>query len=444
MTALEEFGTDWIGCLEVGKGKGKGVGGVWGRSFRETEECAHHEGDLAFVSGAFTDDGHFDFFRRVFVNGNAVISGGNEGGGTSGTHGDGGLVGLDIDDALDGDFVGFVLGYEVNEVSADGGECGGLGDFLGDGDDVIGDGLRMTGIAIQNGISGVADSGIDGKDAHGRIKAAGWRAGKRQMWFSELSAGRWNMRLPCVRVVYVVILLFLQAGLLRAQVEELEIPDAPETGLWDRQGLFDNNVAAKQRIIDALRGLEADYGYRLFVVIEGTLIGSKSEKFADDIQKKWLPEGGGMVLLYESDRRAIQYGLNPDMAEEITEGRTLVSSLDIIQIFSKSFQVCKEIRDNQIFIERFVMELCANFEEAIDQKDQEPEKEGRALRLALIVIGAVAILALFGLVFGMLMGRAGGKRRRVKSFPKVDVVERLGAPYGGALASLRFRKDGDV
>jgi hypothetical protein len=263
------------------------------------------------------------------------------------------------------------------------------------------------------------------------------------MWFSVLSEGQENMRMQGVRVVYLVLLLFFQAGLLRAQAEELDIPDAPETGLWDRQGLFDNNDAAKQRVIEALSGLRAEYGYRLFVVIEGTIIGSKSDKFADDIQKKWLPEGGGMVLLYESDKRRIQYGLSPDMADEITEGRTLVSSHDIIQIFSKAFEACKEIRDNQIFIERFILELCTNFEEAIYKKDQQPENEGRALRLALIVMGAVAILALMGLILGMLIGRAGGKRRRVKSFPEVDVVERLGAPYGAALASLRFRKDGN-
>jgi hypothetical protein len=96
-----------------------------------------------------------------------VICGSDEGSGAGGSHSDGGLVRLDEDDSLDGDFVGLEFLNDVGEVGANGGEGTGLGDRFGDGNHVECENGRLAGIALEHGVAGVSDGGVDGEDAHG-------------------------------------------------------------------------------------------------------------------------------------------------------------------------------------------------------------------------------------------------------------------------------------
>lgn len=119
---------------EVGEADGEGVGGVVGRCFGETEEGADHEGDLLFISGAFADHSLLYLGGSIFEDAESVGGGSDEGGAPGGTHGDGSAMGLDVDDAFHGDFIGFPFLDEVSEGGGDGGECLGLREFLRDGD----------------------------------------------------------------------------------------------------------------------------------------------------------------------------------------------------------------------------------------------------------------------------------------------------------------------
>ena len=102
-----------------------------------------------------------------------MIGGGDERGGAGGSHGDGGLVGLHVDDALHGDFIGLELLDDVDQMRADRGERGGLRDgLLRNGDHVEGEHGRLARIALQHGVAGVSNGGIDGEDAHGWMTLA--------------------------------------------------------------------------------------------------------------------------------------------------------------------------------------------------------------------------------------------------------------------------------
>lgn len=79
-------------------------------------------------------------------------------------------MGLDVDDAFDGDFVRLIGFDDGREVGVDGGEGGGLDDFLGDGDDVEGEDRGFARIAFEDGVAGVADGGVDGEDSHGILR----------------------------------------------------------------------------------------------------------------------------------------------------------------------------------------------------------------------------------------------------------------------------------
>lgn len=168
--ALEEFRLEWIGGLKVCHADGECVCGVGWRSFSEAEDGADHECDLAFVGIAIADDGHFNFLRGVFVNFQAVVCGGDECGGAGGPHGNGGLVRLDVDDALDGDLVGLKLLDDMSEVRLDGRKCGGLDDSFRDGNHVEREHRRFPRISLKEGVAGVANCWVDGEDAHGESR----------------------------------------------------------------------------------------------------------------------------------------------------------------------------------------------------------------------------------------------------------------------------------
>lgn len=150
----------------MSEGDGQSICGIGGRSFRKTKQSPNHESDLCFIRSPLSDHGHFDFFGRVFVNGNAVIRCRNHGGGTGGAHGNRGAVGLDVDNALDRDFVRLMFLDDVNEMRADGGERAGLQDIFRNGNHIIAEHRWLPRIAFEDGIARVTDGGIYGEDAH--------------------------------------------------------------------------------------------------------------------------------------------------------------------------------------------------------------------------------------------------------------------------------------
>ena len=150
----------------MSEGDGQRIGRIRGWGFREAEQDADHEGDLVFIRSPLSDDCHFDFFRGVFVNGNPVIGGGDHGGGAGGSHGNRGAVGLDIDDPLNGDFIGLVFLDEMDEMCADRGESSGLGDVFRDVNHIITEHGWLSRIAFKNGIARVTDGWVNGEDAH--------------------------------------------------------------------------------------------------------------------------------------------------------------------------------------------------------------------------------------------------------------------------------------
>ena len=152
-------------ALEVGDGDGEGVGGVGGWGFAEAEHGADHEGDLLFGGGAASDSGLFDFARGVFVDGEAVFGGGDEGGAAGGAEDDGGFEALDEDGGFDGADGGLELADDVVELFADGDEAAGGEEFGVVGDGAVGEGAEFFASGFDDGEAGFAEGGVDGEDA---------------------------------------------------------------------------------------------------------------------------------------------------------------------------------------------------------------------------------------------------------------------------------------
>ena len=66
--------------MAVANGDGESVGGIVRcGDFGQPQEKAHHSLDLVFFCPSISDDGAFYLERRVFKNGNSVLSGSQEG-----------------------------------------------------------------------------------------------------------------------------------------------------------------------------------------------------------------------------------------------------------------------------------------------------------------------------------------------------------------------------
>lgn len=230
------------------------------------------------------------------------------------------------------------------------------------------------------------------------------------------------------------VLGLLAAGSLAGQtLSDQKLPEPPDSGLSDASEVLGVRSDARRRVEAKIGDLAREKGYRLFVVLERSLISSDPNDLAAQLQQEWLPDGGGLVVVYESDTRELGFGRNLDPGEGITPGRAGVPSYELVKIIAEALADSKkemELEKPEPFVEALVVRICDGIEAYFARKEA-PVDSDRSLRLALVTVGALSLLALCGMGLGWLMGRADRRQTEIRWFPEIDVPERLGAPYGG-------------
>ncbi|MEP2775786.1 MAG: TPM domain-containing protein [Luteolibacter sp.] len=227
-----------------------------------------------------------------------------------------------------------------------------------------------------------------------------------------------------------MMLIFMAGiGCLSAQALN-DLPAPPPSGLSDEGHVLGNNSDLQREIIGKLKQLETEHGYRLYVILERSLIATTPTGLAADLQQKWMPNGEGLVVVFESDTGKMGFGRGLDSSEAIMEGEQSVPAYSLVEIIADALHACAGIDVPDLFVQKLVSEMCKNLDAYLDRRNA-PEEGGRSLRLALATIGALSLLALGGMVIGWMMGKADKKQSRIMKFPEIHVPERLGAPYGG-------------
>ncbi|QTN31610.1 TPM domain-containing protein [Akkermansiaceae bacterium] len=229
----------------------------------------------------------------------------------------------------------------------------------------------------------------------------------------------------------IAALMAVFAGALAAQMlSDADIPPRPSSGLSDNGGVLGKDPAARQRIIEIIRDLEARHGYRLFVILERVLISTSPNDLASQLQQEWLPDGGGLVIVFESDTRRLGFGRGLDASEGLVENKAGVPAYELVANISQVLQDAEPEKDPELYVEKLVSGIGENLQGYFARKEA-PVDGSRSLKLALITIGALSLLALCGMGLGWLMGRSEKRRFQKRVFPSVAVPERLAAPYGG-------------
>lgn len=212
----------------------------------------------------------------------------------------------------------------------------------------------------------------------------------------------------------------------------------PESGVLDEGGLFQRDSAALERIRGKVRQLENDYGYRMYVVVEPVFISTTPTELAALLQDAWLPDGNGIVLVYESDSRSLGFGRDVREKPESAISEALVPTHETAALLREVVDQTDAGLAPAAYLETLVVNLARGFDGYFKRRAA-PPPPGRSLRFALLTIGGLALLALGAIAVGALSRMQSVAGSRSLRFPSVDQPERLGAPSGGGVVSRSFK-----
>lgn len=212
----------------------------------------------------------------------------------------------------------------------------------------------------------------------------------------------------------------------------------PVFGVSDESHFFNRNSGAFKRISDQLRKLEMDHGYKIYLVVEPMLIASTPSELAAELRQAWIPDGNGLVLVFESGSR--QLGLGWDLTSR--PGHPLGNSSQVPS--HETSAMLARVRDStdesltpEPYLETLVANLVREHERYFSRRTETPPPE-RSVKMGLLIIGTLALLGLGAIAVGALVRHSSMTAAHRFRFPVVERPERLGAPCGGSVTTRRF------
>lgn len=222
---------------------------------------------------------------------------------------------------------------------------------------------------------------------------------------------------------------------LRSQGAERGTPPVPAFGIHDEAGLLARDPERMKEISARLTDLQNEHGFRLLFSLEPVLMSTTPTEWAATLQHAWLPEGGGLVVVYEVDTREVGFGRSFETdGELITEEIPSFALTDLLMRAMDGYTRQGSTPDIQLawLVERLSDEFSRYFE-----RKAQPPPVGQRLRVALIVLGVFAALGLVFLLIGVAIRKISPKPDNCRYFPCTQQPERLAAPCGGGVGATR-------
>ena len=209
-------------------------------------------------------------------------------------------------------------------------------------------------------------------------------------------------------------------------LKDENIPPAPPERVTDDSRFLASNSGALERMRAAVQQLEREHGFKIFVVIHSVLMDSNSQVLADLLQEAWVPDGNGLVVVYESDSKSL--GIGCGYKGDLATSHGSVPSHEIMGILQKAMRGANHPMKPDLYVEELTLKLAEEFQHYFHRADS-PLPQGRTPRLVALSLGVGAVVVLIGLGLGLLVRRPGGSL--IYHFQEMDIPQRLGAPYGG-------------
>ena len=230
-------------------------------------------------------------------------------------------------------------------------------------------------------------------------------------------------------------LALLPCALADTLPEKFMVPPAP--GVMDSGGLFNKESGVQERISVQLGQLRKDHGYRIYLIVEPVLMSGNAVDLAALLQQEWLPDGNGLVVVFESDNRNLGFGRDPGGNPDLPAG-TLVPTHEAVVLLQQAVAATDVELAPGAYAEALTGHLVKGFNSYFMRRAAPPPRE-RSLRFTLLTVGGFALLALVAISVGALTRLKSVAGVRTLRFPEVDRPERLGAPCGARVTSRSFK-----
>lgn len=181
-----------------------------------------------------------------------------------------------------------------------------------------------------------------------------------------------------------------------------------------------------------------DRGYKIYLVVEPMLITSTPSELAAELRQAWVPDGNGLVMVFESGSRHL--GLGWDLTgrpDHPLENSSRVPSHETSAMLARARDSTDESLAPEPYLESLVANLVREHEGYFSRRAEPPPPE-RSVKMGLLIIGTLAMLGLGAIAVGALVRHSSMTAGRRFRFPVVDRPERLGAPCGGSVTTRRF------
>jgi hypothetical protein len=251
---------------------------------------------------------------------------------------------------------------------------------------------------------------------------------------------------PVIRMIQWLLFclcVWVPVGSLAAQDLEPAPRKAPAFGIVDETGFFHPNSGSFKRISDQLRKLEADHGFKIYLVVEPVLISGSAQERANELLQEWVPDGDGLVIVFESDSRRIGVGRDMRRIPDQAENPARLLSHKTTAILTDALESLDTQLATEAYLETFVGKVASGFEDYFKLRATPPPPQ-RTLRIGMLVAGTLALLGLGAIALGGFVRHSSMARVRTFRFPVVDRPERLGAPCGGSVTARRFKPPGQA
>lgn len=238
--------------------------------------------------------------------------------------------------------------------------------------------------------------------------------------------------------------LWMAACMLTGHGQVLQEPSAnqggqapPAFGVLDAGGFFNRNAGALKRIAGHIRQLEEKHGYMIYLVVEPVLIATSAPDRASELHQAWVPDGNGMVIVFESDSRNLGIGRDLVGQQLPTGNPSRIPSYETAALLTRAMEAADPTLAPDVYLEVLVEKMAAEFD-AYFQRRATPPPAGRAMKIAFLAAGTLAILGLAAIGIGSLLRHPSMATVDRFRFPMANHPERLGAPCGGSVTARRF------
>ena len=221
------------------------------------------------------------------------------------------------------------------------------------------------------------------------------------------------------------------------QATPVQTPPPPASGILDDGGFFTRNTSAFKRISEQLRKLEQNHGFRIYLVVEPVLIATSAPELAAELRQHWLPDGNGLVLVYESNNHNLGVGRDMTGGPELTDLRARIPSHETTAMLNRAMDSADPDKASDTFLETLVGNLVGEFD-GYFKRLATPSPPERSMKIGLLVIGTLSLLGLTLIGLGALVRHSSMAGVRSFRFPVVDRPERLGAPCGSSVTARCF------